>query len=408
MMLLILGLLNAQMRFEVVPIPGENCSARAMNQLSEVIFECKLPLNSSQLWFWDGASKRPLTGAFGVVCASATSNGINNAQQRIQRETYLSHCGLGGSFSQWNLFLSGGQSSRFEYYYGLSSLNDSGYFLHGNRALWRSPDVIRYPEASTGGYSVTGLNNSMQSLIKDGGEWHRYEWTTGRRERIPVSMRSPLLNQRGWVAGVDTRDLVQIWNGSTISELGQPPGERHAITAFNDHGWILGTGSLGQWLWDGTSFALLADLIAEPVALEAVAGLNNDGRIAATIRTTDETLRAVLLSPMNPLEPLTEIFNPEAGPELEGRGEAVGCKAITGWVIDRKHPERNIPLEMYEGTRLIAGGIAEKPHEDGTWGFQVPIPPKLLDGKPHFVNVRFAGYATAVDQAWGTIECPPE
>ena len=73
----------------------------------------------------------------------------------------------------------------------------------------------------------------------------------------------------------------------STATLGQPPGEKHGIVAFNDYGWILGTGSFGPWLWDGAAFALLANRIADPVVIDSVAGLNNSGKIAATLKSDD-------------------------------------------------------------------------------------------------------------------------
>ena len=127
----------------------------------------------------------------------------------------------------------------------------------------------------------------------------------------------------------------------------------------------------------------------------SAAGLTNSGKIAATLQAVDGSSRAVLLSPVLRVEPPKEIFNPESGTELEGSGEAVGCDAISGWVIDRKHPQMNVPLEMYEDTRLIAGGIAEQRRADGTWGFRIAVPLAIQDGNSHFVNVRFGAQSNA-------------
>jgi hypothetical protein len=82
-------------------------------------------------------------------------------------------------------------------------------------------------------------------------------------------------------------------------------------------------------------------------------------------------------------------------------------RPIGSWVRDVTRPKLSLPLEVYEGTRLIAAGIASQSQGDGSWLFRLPIPPRLFDGQPHFVNVRYGGTATAVDQAWGTIQCDP-
>ena len=129
--------------------------------------------------------------------------------------------------------------------------------------------------------------------------------------------------------------------------------------------------------------------------------------IAATLGTS-ESARAVRLVPVTPLEP-TDIaaYLPEAGVELDGHGEYIGCGGITGWAHDTKHPNQNIPLEFYADDVLSAAGIAEAKREDGTYSFHIRLPLRLFDGKPHAVNVRFAGSSTQIDHAWGSIACPP-
>lgn len=91
----------------------------------------------------------------------------------------------------------------------------------------------------------------------------------------------------------------------------------------------------------------------------------------------------------------------ESSAEFQGRGDSVGCSGIAGWVLDSKHPNRNIPLELYAD--LVAAALAEAKRNDGSYGFQVRLPKRLLDGVPHAVNVRFAGTSTAVNYALGTI-----
>ena len=124
---------------------------------------------------------------------------------------------------------------------------------------------------------------------------------------------------------------------------------------------------------------------------------------AATIKG-----RPVRLVPTEPLAPVDiAAILPEAEPEFTGQGESVGCDGISGWVLDTKHPGQNQPLELYGDDILLAAGIAENKREDGRYEFRIPIPKRLLDGRPHPVNVRFAGSSTQVDQAWGTITCRP-
>ena len=92
-------MLAAQLRFDLQQMPGDNCTAKAINQLAEVISSCKLPLLSNQLRFWDGVVSQALTGTSAQGCVTAGTGGLNNARQRIQSQAYLSNCSIGGTSS---------------------------------------------------------------------------------------------------------------------------------------------------------------------------------------------------------------------------------------------------------------------------------------------------------------------
>jgi hypothetical protein len=219
-----------------------------------------------------------------------------------------------------------------------------------------------------------------------------------------------VLNQRGWVAGLDSAGNLAIWDGYETRTLGTPTDNAPEVTlapiAMNNLGWVILSGTpSGFWLWDGTGFRSLAEFVADR-NIGSVAGLTDCGKIALTLVDEGSTSTAAILMPTEPLQSLDEIFKPESGPELHGHGEYVGCDAMTGWAISQRRRGTPVPVEVYEGTRLIGATVASVARpENGTFGYHMPIPAALHDGLPHFVNVRFGGTMTAIEESWGTITC---
>jgi hypothetical protein len=402
--------------FRVQSIPGNgNCSAVAVNELGEVIQVCVLGAFSNELSLWDGQTVQGLASAtLSAGCSFHSVAGFNNSRQRLQLISYLQQCGTANvnSFLQYAFLFSGGDDIQISQYLSMAGLTGSGYFIQGGNSVWMGPSDVRRVPGLPAGVRLVALNDRMQSIYRDGPQWYRVDVLTGGVEAIHgITEDRPLLNSRGWVAGVNENGDVAIWDGGTTRVLGTPSANSKPVLAgFNDQGWIVGNSTAGFWLWDGQAFTGLRDLVSG-VTIDSVTGLTTNGKIAITIRNGTSEKSAALLVPVEmSLQQQREpnlIFKPEAGPHMQGRGESFGCDAVTGWVIDRSRSGLPVPLEMYEDTRLIAAGLASTRRSDGSYGFRLPIPAALQDGQPHFVNVRFGGTATAVEEAWGTIDCAP-
>lgn len=84
---------------------------------------------------------------------------------------------------------------------------------------------------------------------------------------------------------------------------------------------------------------------------------------------------------------------------FEGRFESVDCGFIAGWVWDRNFPANSLTVEIFEGTNVVASGVANIYRESlktggigtGKYAFKIATPTSLMDGKPHQLSVRIQG-----------------
>lgn len=84
-------------------------------------------------------------------------------------------------------------------------------------------------------------------------------------------------------------------------------------------------------------------------------------------------------------------------PKYEGALDGVYCGGINGWVWNRNNPDEEIKVDIYADNKLISTVAAKtlRPDLNGigskNYGFSIPIPPDLKDGKPHSVSAKVAG-----------------
>jgi GT2 family glycosyltransferase len=75
--------------------------------------------------------------------------------------------------------------------------------------------------------------------------------------------------------------------------------------------------------------------------------------------------------------------------------------ALVGWIMDRSSPAQPIRLALFDGERFITSTFANQHRGDvkaagfgtGDYGFRLPLPAALMDGKPHRLNIRQVGSA---------------
>jgi D-alanine transfer protein len=86
-------------------------------------------------------------------------------------------------------------------------------------------------------------------------------------------------------------------------------------------------------------------------------------------------------------------------PNYEGFHNSSGPLAIAGWAWDSIHPDRFVPVDIYDGKQLLATIAADRFSEglkkagigNGRHAFLYAMPKHLKDGRPHMIRVRIAG-----------------
>jgi hypothetical protein len=83
---------------------------------------------------------------------------------------------------------------------------------------------------------------------------------------------------------------------------------------------------------------------------------------------------------------------------FDGALRNASSNGISGWAWDEAAPEKRLDVELLEGEALIAVVRADLDREflkdagkgDGKYGFHLPLPASLKDGKPHAITARIA------------------
>jgi hypothetical protein len=293
---------------------------------------------------------------------------------------------------------------------------DFGY----SYAVWEDPTSMpRLLQPPVLGVIQGSAWNDFEQTVVIDSDNTAYLWNTRSGETVKQVHRlasATALNARGCIAGhtparenADANGDFVIVCGDTIQVV-EPEGVVPTVIGMNEHGWLVYRRATLSMVWDGVASRAVEELLPQHLkdyGASIATGINNQGWFV--MRSSQEySSPYYLMRPVEPIDTFTEILKPESGPEVTGHGEYVGCEAMTGWVYDASRPGMAPAVELYEDTRLIGATVAlPELRTDGVYGFHVEIPRSIVaDGKPHFFNVRFAGTATAVEQAWGMIQCP--
>ncbi|CAG5071995.1 hypothetical protein DYBT9623_03935 [Dyadobacter sp. CECT 9623] len=89
------------------------------------------------------------------------------------------------------------------------------------------------------------------------------------------------------------------------------------------------------------------------------------------------------------------------------------CQKLYGWAWDRIYPETAMTIEVYEGTTIYATVVANAFRQDlqdggiGTanYGYSVPLPAALKDGKTHELSARIKGTSFVLKNSPRTLTC---
>lgn len=89
---------------------------------------------------------------------------------------------------------------------------------------------------------------------------------------------------------------------------------------------------------------------------------------------------------------------------LTGFLDRAGPEKIVGWAYDTTHPGARVAVDLFDGPHHLTTVTADLPRRDlaaagindGRYGFSVPVPPGMLDGRRHVVWANFAGSARSL------------
>ncbi|MFD1144557.1 T9SS C-terminal target domain-containing protein, partial [Larkinella insperata] len=97
-----------------------------------------------------------------------------------------------------------------------------------------------------------------------------------------------------------------------------------------------------------------------------------------------------------------------------GNLEMANCVEVTGWVWDKNAPAIAQTVELIEGNTVHASSTANQYRADlqqagtgtGQYGFRLPIPVQLRDGKAHQLGVRIQNISYTLPNSPKSINCP--
>ncbi|MFD1139478.1 T9SS type A sorting domain-containing protein [Larkinella insperata] len=103
-----------------------------------------------------------------------------------------------------------------------------------------------------------------------------------------------------------------------------------------------------------------------------------------------------------------------AANEYLGRMEGLNCEIAVGWVWDRNNPNAALTVELLEGNTVLATAPAngyldglrnEAMGSTGYYGFALPVPASLRDGKPHQLSTRVQASSYVLTNSPQNITC---
>jgi hypothetical protein len=102
-----------------------------------------------------------------------------------------------------------------------------------------------------------------------------------------------------------------------------------------------------------------------------------------------------------------------AVPQYYGNFDIADCNQIVGWVWDKSYPDMALTVELYEGSTVYGTALANTYRENvknagygtGNYGFVMPMPASLKDGKPHQLSVRVKGANYVLGSSPRAVNC---
>lgn len=379
----------------------------------------------------DSREMVPMTGPSDTgVGRSGSLIAFNNARQAVGhvRQQYFHNPNV---LDAGSVFVSGNSYWMVDFHWIAVAVNNAGRVLaarrpglaQGDSDEWAILDVpgSRQPrrlQPPLGGSILGAWNDFEQTVVTNADGSYLWNTRTGEAAPLGVALASArLVNGTGCVAGNAQRRLTTSHSGSLVLACGgntivlaeEQEGVSLEPVGLNDRGWLLYRFHTEYLLWDGEKIHILRDLLPAHLkdATFSIVGPNNDGTLGLTVFELNQS-STYRLDLNTLLDSLPVIAKPEAaGTGISGHGEYFGCEAATGWVRDWDRPGMPLPVELYEGTRLIAAATARFLREGWESGYQIDIPPSAVrDGRPHYFEVRYGGTSTVVDGAAGTVQCP--
>jgi hypothetical protein len=93
--------------------------------------------------------------------------------------------------------------------------------------------------------------------------------------------------------------------------------------------------------------------------------------------------------------PFRELRDPRA---YDGNHQVADRSHVGGWVVDCRAPDEPVEVDICEGDRVLARARTDEYRDlsiagfgKGRYGFDIPTPASLRDGRQHIVRVRVSG-----------------
>ncbi|WP_353720803.1 T9SS type A sorting domain-containing protein [Dyadobacter sp. 676] len=256
-------------------------------------------------------------------------------------------------------------------------------------------DDLKANGTGTGNY---GFRIPMPAALRDGRDHQvsiRVKGSSAVLTNSPRALNCPVNNYEGrmetpdcsfiqgwvWDKNFPTNALtVEIFEGTTVYATGTANIYRDALKAAGK-----GTGNYGF-------------KIATPPALMDGKAHQVSIRVKGAAFTLTDSPRTLTC----------------AANQYAGSFEWFDCEAIKGWAWDKNFPGNAVTVEVFEGTTVYASAVANTYREDlknngtgtGNYGFRIPMPAALKDGKNHNISIRVKGSATTLTNSPRAMNCP--
>ena len=102
-----------------------------------------------------------------------------------------------------------------------------------------------------------------------------------------------------------------------------------------------------------------------------------------------------------------------AANQFQGNFDAADCTQLVGWAWDKNAPNSAVTVELFEGTTVYGSVVANAYRESlknagigtGSYGFSMPTPAALRDGKSHQLSFRIKGTNTILTSSPRPLTC---